>query len=49
MNVKHIQKKLNEIFLGDSRKVVFWYDEKGEFYEEIKYSKIEKCTNLPIK
>ena len=35
LNLKQIVDKLNTEFAGDSRKLVFWYDEKGEFAEDI--------------
>lgn len=30
LNLKQIVDKLNTEFTGDTRKLVFWYDEKGE-------------------
>lgn len=35
LNVKQIVDKLNSEFVGDTRKLVFWYDENGEFAEDI--------------
>ena len=35
LNLKQITDKLNTEFTGDARKLVFWYDEKGEFAEDI--------------
>lgn len=35
LNLKQIIDKLNTEFAGDTRKLVFWYDEKGEFAEDI--------------
>ena len=35
LNLKQIVDKLNTEFAGDTRKLVFWYDEKGEFAEDI--------------
>lgn len=35
LNLKQITDKLNTEFIGDTRKLVFWYDEKGEFEEDI--------------
>ena len=35
MNLRQITDKLNEEFKGDSRKIVFWYDEKAEFVEDV--------------
>ena len=33
LNLKQIIDRLNEEFTGDNRKLVFWYDDKGEFAE----------------
>ena len=35
LNLKQILDKLNTEFTGDTRKLIFWYDEKGEFAEDI--------------
>lgn len=35
LNLKQIVDKLNTEFSGDARKLVFWYDEKGEFAEDV--------------
>lgn len=35
LNLKQITDKLNAEFAGDTRKLVFWYDEKAEFAEDI--------------
>lgn len=35
LNLKQIVDKLNTEFTGDTRKLIFWYDEKGEFAEDI--------------
>lgn len=35
LSFKQIADKLNEEFTGDSRKLIFWYDEAGEFAEDI--------------
>ena len=35
LNLKQITDKLNAEFVGDNRKLVFWYDEKAEFAEDI--------------
>lgn len=34
-NLKQITDKLNTEFTGETRKLVFWYDEKAEFADEI--------------
>lgn len=35
LNLKQITDKLNSEFSGETRKLVFWYDEKAEFAEDI--------------
>jgi uncharacterized protein (TIGR02687 family) len=35
LNLKQITDKLNAEFSGDTRKLVFWYDDKAEFVEDI--------------
>ena len=35
LNLKQITDKLNKEFIGDTRKLVFWYDDKAEFIEDI--------------
>ncbi|UWG97287.1 BREX-1 system phosphatase PglZ type A [Dehalobacter sp. DCM] len=35
LNLKQITDKLNNEFTGDTRKLVFWYDEKAEFEDDI--------------
>ena len=35
LNLKQIIDRLNAEFAGDTRKLVFWYDDKGEFAEDM--------------
>lgn len=35
LNLKQITDKLNAEFAGDTRKLVFWYDDKAEFVDDI--------------
>lgn len=35
LNLKQIIDRLNEEFTGDTRKLVFWYDDKADFAEDI--------------
>ena len=35
LNLNQIADKLNEAFTGDARQLIFWYDENGEFAEDI--------------
>ena len=41
LNLKQIIDRLNEEFMGDTRKLVFWYDDKGEFAEDVKDKHLE--------
>ena len=43
LNLKQIEDKLNSEFTGDSRKLVFWYDDNGEFVEDVKNLKLENA------
>ena len=36
LNLKQIIDRLNMEFTGDTRKLVFWYDDNGEFVEDMK-------------
>ncbi|MDE7477060.1 MAG: BREX-1 system phosphatase PglZ type A [Lachnospiraceae bacterium] len=44
LNLKQIVDKLNTEFTGDTRKLVFWYDEKGEFAEDIGGIELNNAT-----
>ena len=46
LNLKQIVDKLNTEFTGDTRKLVFWYDEKGEFTEDIDGIELYKCKSV---
>ena len=35
MSLRQITDKLNEEFKGSNRKLIFWYDEKAEFVEDV--------------
>ena len=41
LSLKQIEDKLNHEFKGDNRKLVFWYDEKKEFVDDIENLKLE--------
>ena len=43
LNLKQIEDKLNEEFSGTARTLVFWYDGKKEFEEDIKELKLENA------
>lgn len=44
LNLKQISDRLNEEFTGEVRKLVFWYDEKGEFAEDIDSMELINAT-----
>ena len=35
LNLKQISDKLNAEFAGEGRNLVFWYDDKAEFAEDV--------------
>ena len=41
LNLKQIIDRLNEEFMGDTRKLVFWYGDKGEFAEDVNDNHLE--------
>ena len=43
LNLKQIIDRLNMEFTGDTRKLVFWYDDKGEFVEDMKDIELENA------
>ena len=43
LNLKQIIDRLNMEFTGDTRKLVFWYDDNGEFAEDMKDIKLENA------
>lgn len=43
LNLKQIIDRLNEEFSGDTRKLVFWYDDKGEFTEDMESVELENA------
>lgn len=45
LNLKQIIDRLNAEFTGESRKLVFWYDEKAEFAEDMETAEL---TNAKI-
>ena len=49
LSLSQIEDKLNEKFAGDERKVIFWYDDKGDFADDVdslhlKNAKLWKLT-----
>ncbi len=43
LNLKQIIDRLNMEFTGDTRKLVFWYDDNGEFAEDMKEIELENA------
>jgi len=43
LNLKQIIDRLNAEFTGDNRKLVFWYDDKGEFAEDMDSAVLENA------
>ena len=41
MDLKEIQEKLNAMFTGTGRKLVFWYDDDAAYAEEIDQSGVD--------
>ncbi len=41
MNIKQITDRLNAKFTSDTRKLVFWYDDNGEFVEDMQNVELE--------
>ena len=51
LNLKQIENRLNEEFAsgsGDSRKLVFWYDDKAEFAEDIDSLQLDSAKILHL-
>ena len=49
LNLKQIIDRLNAEFTGDTRKLVFWYDDKAEFAEDIEGVKLENAKVYLLK
>ena len=43
MSIKQIIDRLNAEFTGDTRKLVFWYDDNGEFVEDMQNVELENA------
>ena len=46
LNLKQIIDRLNAGFTGETRKLVFWYDDKAEFEEDMKTVELPSYTRL---
>ena len=49
LNLKQIIDRLNTEFTGDTRKLVFWYDDKAEFAEAIESVELENAKVYQLK
>ena len=49
LNLKQIVDRLNAEFTGDTRKLVFWYDDKAEFAEDIESVELENAKVYHLK
>ena len=49
LNLKQIIDRLNAEFKGDTRKLVFWYDDKAEFAEDIESVELENAKVYLLK
>ena len=43
LNLKQIIDRLNAEFVGDTRKLVFWYDDKADFAEDMENVELENA------
>ena len=43
LNLKQIIDRLNAEFVGDTRKLVFWYDDKADFAEDLENVALENA------
>ncbi|MBR3457110.1 MAG: hypothetical protein IKH16_03005, partial [Selenomonadaceae bacterium] len=46
LSLKQVVDRLNGEFSGDSRRIVFWYDDNGDFAEEIGEMQLEHVKIL---
>ena len=49
LDLKYIQDKLNEMFTGDSRQLVIWYDDTAEFIEDINNLNLDNASIYHLK
>lgn len=48
LNLKQITEKLNTEFVGNSRKLIFWYDDNAEFIDDIETLGLENAKVLHL-
>ena len=44
LNLKQIIDRLNAEFTGGTRKLIFWYDDKAEFVEDMESVELQNAT-----
>ena len=49
IDLNQIIDRLNTEFTGDTRKIVFWYDDKAEFAEDIENVELENAKVYQLK
>ena len=49
LNLKQITDDLNSMLTGDTRKLVFWYDDNAEYVEDIELLELENAKILHLK
>ena len=49
MNLNQIVDKLNSEFIGDGRKLIFWYDSNAEFSNDIDSLNLDNAKILYLK
>ena len=49
MNLEQIIDRLNTEFTGDTRNLAFWYDDNGEFAEDMKDIELENARVYYLK
>lgn len=49
LNLRQITDKLNDEFAGDGRKLVFWYDERAEFIEDVQTLELDNAKLYHLK
>ena len=49
LNLKQITDKLNNEFTGDTRKLIFWYDDNGDFTEDINTLELQNAKIYCLK
>ena len=45
LNLKQIIDRLNAEFTGETRKLVFWYDDKSEFAEDMETVELQNAKD----